>query len=278
MNKVIATDLDGTLFYPKDKRRMISKKNLYFVQSFIDNGGKFVVVSGRSHAYGLKVKKVIDRDIDIISFNGGSIYKGDEIIYAQSLDNKEVESLINDIFTSYKIFSCLIFTDRGTYIRGKKKDSKFTFFFGKIYMYSQGAYAEEAYFSKGEYEKALKNEKIYKILILFGITPKAKKRAMETNKVIRNTYKNIEASWVKNCIEITPKNISKGDAVKKYCEYCGYNEDDIYVVGDSGNDISMFKVFNKHSFVMGHASNIIKKYARYILNKYEDLSRYIYEK
>ena len=48
MGKIIATDLDGTLFYPKDKNEMIYKPNLFFLQSFIDDGGKVILISGRS--------------------------------------------------------------------------------------------------------------------------------------------------------------------------------------------------------------------------------------
>ena len=38
--KILVTDLDGTLFYPKDKKAMICKENLDFVRNFIDKGNK----------------------------------------------------------------------------------------------------------------------------------------------------------------------------------------------------------------------------------------------
>ena len=47
MGKVIATDLDGTLFYPKRRVRMIKSKSLKFLRRHIDNGGRLVLVSGR---------------------------------------------------------------------------------------------------------------------------------------------------------------------------------------------------------------------------------------
>ena len=49
--KILATDLDGTLFYPKDKKEMICKENLTFIRDFIDQGNKLVIVTGRSLAY-----------------------------------------------------------------------------------------------------------------------------------------------------------------------------------------------------------------------------------
>lgn len=38
MIKVIATDLDGTLFYPKRKLHLISKKNKQFLQNALESG------------------------------------------------------------------------------------------------------------------------------------------------------------------------------------------------------------------------------------------------
>ena len=55
-------------------------------------------------------------------------------------------------------------------------------------------------------------------------------------------------------------------------------DSEIYVVGDSGNDISLFKAYPKNSFCMGHAPDAVKKYAKYTIEKFEDLSRYIFEK
>lgn len=275
LKKVIATDLDGTLFYPKDHKNMICPANLFFIQSFIDNGGKVVIVSGRSLAYGLKVEKKIGRPVDIVSFNGACICHNKEIIFSKEIQKEEVISIIEDIFSSYRCLAIAIFTDSGIYVK-TRSDSKFLLFLYRFYSKSQGVLAEKIYFGKDKYDKSLKNERVYKILVFFGITNSAKKRAMETNKIIRNTYDNVESSWSGGCIEITYKDINKGEAIKKYCEINSINKEDVYVVGDSGNDITMFKEFNEHSFSMFHAPKTVKKYAKYTLEKYEDLSRYIY--
>lgn len=275
INKVIATDLDGTLFYPKDHKNMICPANLYFLQSFIDNGGKVVIVSGRSLAYGLKVQKKIDRDVDIVSFNGACIHQKGETIFSKDVKKEEVISIVEDVLSSYKVIAVAIFTDSGIYIRSRKK-SRIVKLGSKIYFKYQGVLAEKLHYGNERFNEALENERIYKILFFFGITSKDKKRAMETNKIIRNTYDNVESSWSGLCIEITNKDINKGAAIRKYCDLNNIKKDDVYVVGDSGNDISMFKEFNEHSFAMSHAPKSVKKYAKYSLDKYEDLSRYIY--
>ncbi len=277
MNKIIATDLDGTLFYPKDHRNIICKQNLYFVQSFIDHGGKLIIVSGRSLSYGLKVKEVINRNIDIVPYNGACIYQNNQLVYSKNISNNEVESIINDLFSSYKLMAIVLFTNDGIFLR-LRKDSKFFRFCAKFYFKSQRALAEDVHIEKEEYQKALKEKEIYKVLVLFGLSNKSKKRALEANKVIRNSYENVESSWSSFCVEITSKGCSKGNAIKRYCELNNINKDEVYVVGDSGNDISMFKEFHEHSFAMSHAAKTVKKYAKYNLDKYEDLTRYIYEK
>ena len=275
VKKVVATDLDGTLFYPKDHKNMICPANLFFIQSFIDNGGKVIIVSGRSLAYGIKVEKRIGRDVDIVSFNGACIYQNKKVIFSKEISREEVKSIINDVLASYKCLAVAIFTDSGIYVHSKK-DSKIILGLSKIYFKWQGVLAEKINFSNQKYQKVLESERIYKILIFFGITKGARNRAMETNKIIRNTYENVESSWSGACIEITYRNINKGEAIKKYCELNHLKKEDIYVVGDSGNDITMFKEFHEHSFAMSHAPKSVKKYAKYSLDKYEDLSRYIY--
>lgn len=57
MPKILATDLDGTLFYPKRRITMISKRNLKFIRDFVDNGNKLLIVSGRNVKFAKKVEK-----------------------------------------------------------------------------------------------------------------------------------------------------------------------------------------------------------------------------
>jgi len=278
MGKIIATDLDGTLFYPRDRKNVICKANLFFIQSFIDNGGKVVICSGRSLLFGQKVKKIIDRDIDIISFNGGCVFCDNKIIDAHVIPNEEASKIIDDIHQDFKFIGLALMCEDGMYIKIRKH--KFVFNIAtKLYFSFLKNLAEELHEGEEEYEDALKNKKIFKILILFGLTKKANKRAEETSIILNNTYSDIvECAFTDMCIEITATGIKKGTALKAYQEYKNVSEKDIYVVGDSGNDISMFKEFYENSFVMDHSAPSIKRYAKYVIDKFSDLSRYISQK
>lgn len=277
MEKILATDLDGTLFYPKDTKEIIAKPNLFFLQNFIDKGGEVILISGRSHAYCLKTIKKIGRPCAAISYNGACIFDGEKMIYQNSIKNEEAKSIIDEIFETYHNHGVFLMTDKGLAIHLIYKSKIIRWGF-KLYYKAQGVYAENLLADEKDYEEELKNGHIFKIMIYFGLGKRMQNKAKQANTILRNTYDNVECNWSKNVIEITAKDCSKAKALKYLLEHSHNNDKEIYVAGDSGNDISLFKAFPKNSFCMGHAPDAVKKYAKYTIEKFEDLSRYIYEK
>ena len=63
MQKVLACDLDGTLFYPRQVGRCISRKNVRFLRRWIDAGNRVVLISSRSQ----KLKKSLKRSMKNIN-------------------------------------------------------------------------------------------------------------------------------------------------------------------------------------------------------------------
>ena len=250
MDKIIATDLDGTLFYPKDTKEMICKPNLFFLQSFIDQGGEVILISGRSNEYCKRVIKKIGRPCSAVSYNGACIYDGEKLIMTNKIPNDEAISIIDEITQQYKVPGIFLMTENGLSIHLKCK-SKLVRWLYKLYYKSTGVYAEDLMPLESDYE---------------------------ANSVLRNVYDKVECNWSTNVIEITAKDCAKAKSLEILLKYKGKTADNLYVVGDSGNDISMFKAFPKHSFCMGHAPQNVKKHSKYIIDKFEDLSRYIYEK
>ena len=275
--KIIATDLDGTLFYPKDRKNIICKKNLFFVQQFIDQGGKFAVVTGRSFSFCKKVEKVIGRNIDIIAYNGALIYSNGKIISTNIIENDIAKDIIDALIRDYKPACITLMCDDGMYYIAKNGSILVRVIY-KLYYKIQKQYAEKSYFRKDEYYDALKSKRIFKILVVFGINKKATLKAEEVSNVLNNSYSNISSTWTNYSMEITKIGIFKGDSLEQYCDLNKFDKNDVYVVGDSGNDISMFKKFYDKSFVMSKGTESVKKFAKYEIEKFEDLSRYIYEK
>ena len=268
MEKILATDLDGTLFYPKDTKEMIAKPNLFFLQSFIDQGGKVILISGRSHVYCQKTVEKIGRPCATISYNGACIFDGQKMIYENAIKNDEAKDIIEEISKTYHNSGIFLMTENGLSIHLKYKNRLIRKGF-KFYYKCQGIYAENLLSEEADYEKELKEGHIYKIMIYFGLGKRMQNRAKQANAILRNTYSNVECNWSKNVIEITAKDCSKAKSLATLLDAMNEKDSEIYVVGDSGNDIS---------FCMGHAPDAVKKYAKYTIEKFEDLSRYIFEK
>ena len=56
----------------------------------------------------------------------------------------------------------------------------------------------------------------------------------------------------------------------------GISKDNILVVGDSGNDVSMFDCFNANSYCMSHAPDSVKAHAAHVIDKVADLEQILY--
>ncbi len=277
MIKYLATDLDGTLFYPSDRKNYLNRANLFFVQSFIDNGGKLILVSGRSIEFGERVIKKIGRPATIIGYNGSVISDKGEILKRNPIPKDELNSILDEVVVTYKMLGWFLFCEDGIYFKSPK-NNKLAVVAMKIYNHHQGIYGEKMFSKVEEYENALKNKDVYKLMFMIGLTKKKQRQARDINRILRNAYDNLESAWSNQVIEVTSSGSSKGEAIKEFCELKGINKDEVAVVGDSGNDITMFKEFPQNSFCMEHGPETVHKYAKYTIVKFEDLSRYLSKK
>jgi Cof subfamily protein (haloacid dehalogenase superfamily) len=271
MIRVIATDLDGTLFYPRRRRKMIPRKNIELIKSFISEGGRIVLVSGRSFHYAEKVFEVIGQKVDFIGCNSAVMYVNDQIVDEVFLPSN-FPDIFHEIQTKYHLRGYMLMSKNVPLALETATLPGPLRLFYNVYYRFQGIYRENYAFDQKVWKRELHSGQIYKFMLYFGLTGKGKRRAMEANKYIRATYPMIESSWSNGFIEITGKNISKAEGLKKYCRYLNIAQDDIIVVGDSGNDISMFNAFYENSYCMDHASEKVKKYAKHTLKQFSDLS------
>lgn len=275
MTKLIATDLDGTFFYPKRKIGMIPRRSLKFVRQFIADGGKILLVTGRSHFFTIHVEEKVGANLDVIGMNGAYMLIDGEV-YEEHFLSSIVTSLVDDVNDKFKVKGMMLLSKRYPLLIDGPDMTMFRKYFYRFYYWSQGVYAEDYLVSHSLFQNELRGNNVYKIMFYFGLTKKGNDRASEVNKYIRAHYgDSLEASWTGGFIEITPKGTNKANGIKKYLKLKGINEDEVVVVGDSGNDISMFNAFYERSFCMGHASKKVKKYAKHIIRRFHDLQAYL---
>ncbi|MCR5309564.1 MAG: Cof-type HAD-IIB family hydrolase [Bacilli bacterium] len=278
MSKLLAVDLDGTLFYPKRLTRRIPKKNVAFLRKWIDAGNKVVLISSRSNDFMQKLNKEIKRPVDMVCHLGAQIRINDELVRDVCIDKNHLKTVLEEIKANYKTLSYMICTeDLPMCMRGNKDLNAFTRFFYKFWYFFQGKYKEKYVVDNKVFEDLLANSRTFMARILFGVKKKNSQVAKELNKKLRERFPDIEFSWTDIIIEMSPAGCTKSDSLDFYVEKTGFKKEDVYVVGDSGNDITMFQEYYEHSYCMAHSYSSVKKYAKNVISRVHNLDKLVLE-
>lgn len=275
-NKVIATDLDGTLFYPRKRISMIPSRSKKFIKKFLRDGGRLVVVSGRNRYISAKVGKKLKAEVDHIGCNGAYIVSQGETIRETFFDVAFSKNLLREIRQEYNPPLLILMTRDRNMVLNRTDVTHFTNFGYFVYQYAMGVYKERFVRSDRVFREEMDKGDVYKINVMFGLTKKKKELAKEANRILREKYPQAEFSWIGEFIEITPKGCSKSEGLEFYLDYNGIPRDNVLVVGDSGNDISMFRAFPEHSFCMSHGPDDVKNKAKHVIDRFHELEEYIY--
>ena len=138
MAKLLAIDLDGTLFYPKSIRRCICKKNVKFLRRWIDAGNKVVLVTSRSTQFTERLKDEIKRPVDFITCCSSQIIANDKLIYNKAMPNAKLKNIIQRIETAYEPIALLMTSENHPcIIKTGRKVAFFYIWFYKIWWWFQ---------------------------------------------------------------------------------------------------------------------------------------------
>ena len=276
MAKLLAIDLDGTLFYPKRIKKCICKKNVLFLRKWIDAGNKVVLVTSRSTQFTAKLKDEIQRPVDFINCCSSQIIADDKMVYDKAMPNKQLKQVLKHIEDTYEPIALLMTSENHPcIIKYSRRVSKIYTFFYRIWWWFQFSYREPFVADNEVFEKELESAKVYKIMTFIGLRKNKAKISKETNKELREEFPEIESSWTAQVNELTPMGCNKGNGVERYCQLVNINPDDVYVVGDSGNDITMFNKFHEHSYCMRRGHPSARKYAKHIISRVYKLDKLI---
>ena len=276
MAKLLAIDLDGTLFYPKRIKRCICKKNVIFLRKWIDAGNKLVLVTSRSTQFTEKLKDEIQRPVDFINCCSSQIIADDKMVYEKAMPREKLKKILAHIEETYEPIALLMTSENHPCIIKSSRDiSKVYLNFYRLWWWFQFSYREPYIVDNELFEKELNNAKIYKIMTFIGLRKNKTKISKEVNKELREEFDEIESSWTAQVNELTPRGCNKGNGVERYCKLMNINPDDVYVVGDSGNDITMFNKFHEHSYCMQHGHPSARKYAKHVISRVYKLEKLI---
>lgn len=276
IDKIIATDLDGTLFYPKKAFQMVSKRNRVFIDRFMDDGGKLVLVSGRTPFSCEKLASKLGRKLDFVACNGACVVSNGMLIRDQSFETQSLKKMLEDIRSQYPLMLTALFTKhRGMVIKWSDL-TKFTGLGYRLYTFFQFNYRELFVCSDRIFYEELEKGEVYKIMLMFGTSKKKIEMAEKATPSLSKAYPDASFAWSKQVVEVTPKNCTKSEGLLFYLEYNHLNHDNVLVVGDSGNDISMFDAFPKTSFCMEHSPESVQEHSAHLIKRFYELEDYVY--
>ncbi len=279
MIRTIATDLDGTLFYPKSRFRLIKDKNCKFLVRFLKTrGNNLVLVSGRNITMAKKIQKKLETDrLAMIACNGACVYYHNKIIEEHPLSKDEVRFLYEYAKKNENIHILLFFTNLVPHVITTNNLSKPMEIIGKLGMNMQFAYYEKYAIGDEEFEKYFNDPKckFYKVMPCFGFGKKAIQLAKEEMSIFQKEIGDkFELMWSNNTIEIMKKNVNKANALKNLLNMLELKKTETAVVGDSGNDIPLFEEFEQ-SFCMMQAQEEVKNKAKTLIKGVYEIEKYL---
>ncbi|KNE21463.1 Cof-type HAD-IIB family hydrolase [Virgibacillus pantothenticus] len=242
MTKVLICDLDGTLL---DKNNEISLESIRKIQLFSNSGGIFIIATGRLDHDIVYVEKQLGVQGDFrISQNGAVITDKDgKIVFKQEINSHAAKGIMQ------------ILAKRNE--RVEVNDVKRRYFPSPRPMGEVAEFVDSAVIDPQLSEK-IGNCVIPTIFLIFGEKSGFKEIKATIHKKYENIVNCVETS--DSSLEIMSKHTSKGVAVRQIMKALNISTHDVYVIGDSENDISMFETAG-YSFAIDSASDQVKQKA-----------------
>ncbi len=229
--KLIASDLDGTLF---NKKGEISEQNHEAIKTMYEMGVHFVPTSGRSYDEMPGILKDNPYIRYYIGSDGGTIYdKKTNTTHSLCLP-KHLSHFILDKFFEYPV-NMMLHADNCSYVDADMHNENDY----KAHNYSE-SWVKFA-FETNKPQKNFKEFAYTKDVELFCTFFKNYDELVECKKFFEAHPELLVAQSHKYNLEVFSKNAGKGNAVLKLAEILGIDRSQTIAVGDSTNDFTMIQ-------------------------------------
>lgn len=263
MFHVIASDLDGTLLTPKNTITSFTKKTLQLLTT--QKNIHFILATGRHHTNIVSICNTLNIHSYTITSNGARIHNAQGKTIAFYNINKEIASdLIKIVYHDPKIITNIFQNDKWLINRKNKS------------LNQQNNFQKNNFY----YQIYKKNMKILDgICKIYFTSHSYQKLLILEQKLYKKWGNNINISFsLPTCLEIMPKGISKGHALKKVTQLLGYQLKDCISFGDGMNDQEMLSMTGK-GCIMLNAHQRLKDVLPYLeiigSNKEEAVPHYL---
>ncbi|NBK93133.1 HAD family phosphatase [bacterium 1XD21-13] len=268
MIKVIASDLDGTLFGSDSK---MAPETLAAVKRACTAGIRFIVTTGRNFRGAMKDLENVSVTCDYILCSGAEVRNSRQEIVSQVPMSMELCQEVYDVLKKYPV-SVIFGTDTYDYQIGayeeieRQTQARLNSYFSKM-----GVSERQREQMLGERMDTTKivsdfrelrdaDVSVYKILLF------SDDRVMLgriDGELAEHKNLAVSSSFPTN-LEITDVRAQKGPVLKAYIESLGYRIEEVMVFGDSRNDESMLAMDFGATIAMGNADAELKNKAKYV--------------
>ena len=268
MIKVIASDMDGTLLGDDHKP---APETLAAVKKACDAGIRFMIATGRNFPGAMAELKDAELVCDYIVGSGAEVRNPQQEVVVTHPISIELCRAIYEEIRDYPL-SVTFCTDGYDYKIGTPEEIEESLMLQMQLFFSNQPREELA---KSETYRRIKKSTrsmsdmdeleaagvpVYKLFLYSE--DKAMLDEMNT-RLQRNKDIAVASSFPTN-LEITDVKAQKGPVLKEYIESLGYTMDEVMVLGDSLNDLSMISMDFGATVAMANADPEVKSAAKYI--------------
>lgn len=269
MIKLVVSDLDGTLLH----EGKVSKRNREAIAFAKENGASLVLATGRD--FSMIEDLVEEFSCSSITGNGAEFRDGEGRLITSAYLKKEMYTPITEILLRNGLYFMVYTTDG-------------------FYSEQDPLVVRDAFLDRGKQTRKIDDEKALELfkhmpcmqLQLIEDVEAFLKEDKEIIKLeafhrgditpINNAMKELELvdgiaylSSFNDNLEVTDIKAQKGMILQQVCKQLNIKEDEVMVVGDGMNDITMFERF-KYSFAPSNSVEAIKEKAYKVVASCED--------
>ena len=256
MIKFLASDFDGTLF----RDNQIKVEDLNAIKELRNENNKMILATGRSLNEIKKELSAYPFQYDyLVLCNGAMILDGnDKEIYRNLISNDTRKAIINKFFN---IGDALLYYDDGNGVKIIENRNVNTSNMDGDFLRNNSNVIT--------LEHALNDECDCEIMSIF-VTNNSIEHCEKIRSLVYESFSdNVEAFRNSYFVDIVSKGCSKGNALLDILNHENAKKEQLYCIGDSMNDITMFNV-TPNSYTFNYTEEIVKTHACHLVdNVYE---------
>lgn len=278
MIKLFVSDFDGTLL---NEMHVVSDETIKAIHALRESGVSFLPASGRDYLAIQQVLKPVGETMKCIAMNGGGFFNNNgEPLISYKMSKEKTLEVFNIIHKYDAMMDFYLENDRVTLVEENLKATYIDYLMrsSRMTLGEMIRFLNELNFD----ETIVQVKDINRIAEVGVVNLEANFADIDERNQCLKELKKVSGVSLTNAfgnnIEVACARSTKGDMVESVCELYGIKKEEVVVIGDNYNDVTMFQKF-PNSYAMGNAVSELKEMTRFVADtNYNDgVAKVMYE-